>query len=83
MLAGDTVGLETESIDGEPLMIPVMRYGRRLQTAESLDEIRQRAQQSFAALPISLRSLTKPAIYDVAISRDVRQLADALDRENR
>ncbi len=81
-LAGDTIGLETEQIEGEALIAPVMRYGRRLQTAESLDEIRQRAKRSMAMLPQALLSLTAPASYDVAISAGVRGLADELDHQD-
>ncbi len=77
---GDTVGIESENHDGEALLLPAMRYGRRLQTAESLQTIRARARRSLAALPDAMRSITKAADYDVAISGSVRKLAADLDR---
>ncbi len=82
LLAGDTLGLESEEIDGERLIAPVMRFGRRLQTAESLDEIRERARRSIAELPEALRSLTEPATYEVEVSDGVRGLAAELDRQD-
>jgi hypothetical protein len=57
-----------------------MRYGRRLQTQESLAMLRERAQQSLAALPLPLRSLQQSAEYPVEISLGVRNLATELDR---
>ena len=82
VLAGDTVGIETEHHDGEPLLIPAMRYGRRLQSPESLDTIRERARQSLDSLPVTLQSLSDTARYDVAISDGVRELASELDRQS-
>lgn len=80
VFAGDIVGIETESREGGPLMTPVMRYGRRLQTQEPLAMLRERAQQSLAALPLRLRSLQQSAEYPVEISLGVRNLAAELDR---
>jgi len=80
LFAGDIVGIETESREGEPLMMPAMRYGRRLQTPESLAVMRERAQASLAALPLPLRSLNQSAQYPVEISAGVRNLAAELDR---
>jgi nicotinate phosphoribosyltransferase len=79
--AGDTVGIETERNEGEPLMMPAMRHGRRLQTSESLPTIRDRAQESLAAVPAPLRSLNKSADYPVEISVAVRELAAEIDRQ--
>jgi len=79
--AGDTVGIETERNEGEPLMMPAMRHGRRLQTSESLPTIRDRAQESLAAVPAPLRSLNKSADYPVEISVAIRELAAELDRQ--
>ena len=80
VFGGDIIGIETESREGGPLMTPVMRYGRRLQTQESLETLRERAQVSLAALPLPLRSLQQSAEYPVEISLGVRNLAAELDR---
>jgi hypothetical protein len=61
-------------------MMPAMRYGRRLQTTESLPMMRERAQKSLAAMPLPLRSLNQSAAYPVEISKEVRKLAAELDR---
>ncbi len=82
-LDGDVVGLESESTHGEPIMIPVMREGRRTGPAESLDVIRERAATSLAALPEPLRSLCERAEYPVEISAAVRQLAAEIDARTR
>jgi nicotinate phosphoribosyltransferase len=75
----DTVGLETESLADTRLMLPAMRHGRRLQTSESLETIRNRAQQALASLPASLRSLSERGEYPVTISPAVRTLAARVD----
>ena len=77
--SNDTVGLETESLAGTPLMVAAMRYGRRLQTSESLVTIRERTQQSLASLPASSRSLSERGEYPVIISPAVRTLAAQVD----
>lgn len=77
----DTVGLETESLADSPLMLPAMRYGRRLQSRESLDEIRDRTQESLASMPASLRSLSERGDYRVTISPEVRALAARIDAD--
>ena len=81
VFSGDTIALETESCAGEPLMLPAMRDGRRLETSQSLDQLRERTRKSLAALPERLKSLTGPAEYPVAVSETVRELAAAIDRE--
>lgn len=79
----DTIGLETESLADTRLMLPAMRHGRRLQSNESLDEIRNRTQQSLASLPASLRSLSEQGDYQVNISPAVRELAARVDADMR
>jgi nicotinate phosphoribosyltransferase len=79
MFREDTVGLETESCADIGLMLPAMRFGRRLQTSESLSTIRERAQLSLASLPAPLRSLSEHSEYPVIISPTVRALAADVD----
>jgi nicotinate phosphoribosyltransferase len=56
--SGDVIALSEESLDGEPLLRPVMRDGRRLSAGlETLDRMRQRAERDLAALPRVLRDL--------------------------
>ena len=77
---GDTIGLETEDLPGERLLMPVMRNGERLHAPESLVAIRERAQASLTALPDELRSLRQRADYPVEVTLEVRGLAAEIDR---
>ena len=81
VFARDTIGLEGETDrPGEPLLVPVMRGGRRLEAAsEPLDAARERAARQIAALPAVLRSL-EPADppYAVTVSPALRRLREAV-----
>jgi nicotinate phosphoribosyltransferase len=77
--AGDTLGLAAESHEGEALLAPVMRNGRRLAAAPSLDEIRAHAADQLRRLPAELRRL-EALSYPVTISEELRALAETCDR---
>jgi nicotinate phosphoribosyltransferase len=76
----DLLMLEGESAEGVALLQPVMRAGRRLAAPASLDAIRHHVAVELGRLPSSLRSITEPHVYPVAISRALRALATGLDR---
>lgn len=79
-MEGDTVALATEQCGGKALLEPVMRAGKRLATAERLEQIRARVVDELAQLPAPLRSLDPaPVPYPVQISSGLRQLAEAVD----
>jgi len=78
-MQGDTVGLETENLAGDGLLVPVMREGRRLGPPESLERIRHRSAASLEALPPPLRSLSGAPPYPVGISSAIRELAAEID----
>jgi len=80
LLAGDTLGLATDDTEGEPLLVPVMRAGRRLAPPDTLAAARRRAAAALASLPASLRRLDRPSTYDAEVSPSVRALADEVDR---
>jgi nicotinate phosphoribosyltransferase len=46
----DVIGLDDESLPGEPLLRPVMREGRRLAAPESIETIAARCQESAARI---------------------------------
>ncbi|MCY3912992.1 MAG: nicotinate phosphoribosyltransferase [Chloroflexi bacterium] len=73
----DVLGLAGEQADGQPLLEPVMRDGKRLPASRrSLDEIRTHAQRSLAALPARIRSLDPAAPpYRVEISAALQEAA--------
>lgn len=80
---GDVVGLEDEFPEREGLLRPVMRAGKRLVTAPSIDDVRARTQQALGTLPPPLRSIGRRADYPVEISAGVRALAERIDSEAR
>jgi nicotinate phosphoribosyltransferase len=76
----DAVTLEGEPEPGEPLLVPVMRGGRRLSRAEPLADVRRRAAEQLLALPEHLRALDVGPAYRVSIAEPLRRLAEQLDR---
>ena len=59
-----------------PLLVPVMRHGRRLHPPEPLAVIRQRCATELAALPPAARTLRAPTPVPVAISPALAALRD-------
>jgi nicotinate phosphoribosyltransferase len=58
-LAGDVIGLADEELEGEPLLVPVMRDGKRLDAGrEPLGDARERARRCLAELPDGVCRLT-------------------------
>jgi nicotinate phosphoribosyltransferase len=60
VFAGDVIGGHNEQLDGEPLLVPVMKNGTRLSPhPPTLRAARERARQQRNALPPQLRSLQR------------------------
>jgi nicotinate phosphoribosyltransferase len=77
----DIVTVEGDAQPGEPLLVPVMKNGRRLHAPEPLAAIRERAAAQLASLPEPLRGLDTPDVpYRVEIAPALRHLAAAVDR---
>jgi nicotinate phosphoribosyltransferase len=73
LLEADRLTSADEVVPGaEPLLVPVMRAGRRLGRAPTLEEVRARAQREVAALPAALRSLSAGASFFPEISPTLR-----------
>ncbi|MGZ6040041.1 MAG: nicotinate phosphoribosyltransferase, partial [Phenylobacterium sp.] len=64
--------------EGQPLLQPVMRAGRRLAPAPALSEIRQRAAQNLALLPQPLREL-RPHIHPIEVGDGLIRLTEEVD----
>jgi nicotinate phosphoribosyltransferase len=77
---GDTVTLVDDERAGEPLLVPVMRGGRRIAPAESLDTVRRRCADQRERLPTYLRQLEIGKRYPVGIAEPLRRMAEAVDR---
>lgn len=77
----DLLGLVDETPGGEPLLRPVMRGGRRVGKAPSLDDIRRHAAAELAALPTDLSLLPVSAEpYRVVVSEGLKRLTAEVDR---
>ena len=77
-MAEDTLGLEGERLQGEVLLVPVMRGGRRIHPAEPLGRARARSRKELERLPDALKSLEAAPPYVVNISQALRSLAHQL-----
>ena len=75
----DELALADDAVDGEPLLVPAMRAGRRVAAFPSLADARARAAAEVGRLPESLRRLEDGAAYPVTVNASVRALAAALD----
>jgi nicotinate phosphoribosyltransferase len=74
-MRGDVLSLDGEKQDGEALIVPVMRDGKRIGPAPSLAQIRERAARNLGQLPEPLRRLDSDAAYPVEISEKLKALA--------
>jgi nicotinate phosphoribosyltransferase len=80
-ISHDVITLDGEPCEGEPLLNPVMRGGRRVSPPISLEIIRQRARAELMRLPDELRGLEPGHEYSVEISESVRDLAHSTDEQ--
>jgi nicotinate phosphoribosyltransferase len=78
-LAGDVLALAGDPHDGEPLLVPDLRGGRRAGAGPTLTDARARAARELARLPEPLRRLDEPAPYAVEIAPALRRLAEEVD----
>ncbi len=78
-MARDILTLETERHEGDALIVPVMRGGKRL-AQPTLDETRAHAAQELARLPERLARLEPGATYPVTIAQPLHDLAAEADR---
>jgi nicotinate phosphoribosyltransferase len=80
LMARDRLSTADDSHPGEPLLMPVMRGGRRLAPHPTLMEIRSRFQRDLGRLPEPLRQLKPGPIYDVGVADSLIALAAECDR---
>ena len=79
-MRGDILSVETDAQAGEPLIVPVMRAGKRVSPSPTLAQIRERAARDLARLPEPLRRLELGFDYPVTISDALKALAAEADR---
>jgi nicotinate phosphoribosyltransferase len=73
-LAGDTIALRDEKLDGEPLLRTVMRGGERTGERESLESIRQRFGNEYEKLAPNAKAIEDPEAYTVTVSHRLQKL---------
>ncbi|CAI2719221.1 nicotinate phosphoribosyltransferase [Nitrospina watsonii] len=81
LFSGDRLALAEETMEGEALLQPVMRGGRRLHRQPAMEAMRTHAARQLQALPGPLRSLTEFTDYPVAISEALQTLTHRLDTQ--
>lgn len=79
-MIADVLSLESDRQEGEPLLQPVMRQGRRLGLKPSLADIRARAAAELANLPRALQQLEPERVYPVRIGESLIALTAEVDR---
>jgi nicotinate phosphoribosyltransferase len=79
-MASDILSTADDLQPGEPLLVPVMRGGRRLAEARPLGDIRRRAASELDRLPEASRHLTPGAPYEVEVADRLSKLAAEFDR---
>lgn len=79
-MSGDTIALADEDLDGEPLLVPVVRSGEIVAPSPPLERIRARVREQLRALPEPLRGLEPAQAYPVVLSPALERLVRELDR---
>jgi nicotinate phosphoribosyltransferase len=82
--AGDKIALDGEPANGDtPLLIEVMRDGRRVSPTESVAALRGRCMAGLARLPQRYRQISRTAIYPVHYSKRLRASLEKVRRRIR
>ena len=79
IISDDAIALVDEPVDGEALLRPAMRHGKRVDDLPSLATARAHAAASLAQLPESMRQL-EPGRVPVGISQGIRNLVAEMDQ---
>jgi nicotinate phosphoribosyltransferase len=73
----DRVALENEPAQGgKPLLVQVMRAGKRIAPPDSLEAARERCKASLAQIPKTCRQIRHAAVYPVRYSKQLKKLLD-------
>ena len=80
-MSGDILSLESDTQPGETLITQVMRGGKRIGTAPTLVQIRERSVHDLARLPLPLVRLESGVTYPVEVADTLRNLALEADAQ--
>lgn len=81
LMVGDMITLADARCVGQPLLLQVMKKGRRIAPSPPLHEVRSYAEKQIARLPPPLKTLHDAPIYPVEVSAELVALAEAVDAE--
>ena len=80
----DLIGLHDETVDeAEPLLVPVMKAGKRLMEPPPLAEIQQRFREEYVQLPETYKDLQGNHNYPVLITFRLQALQEQVTKEIR
>ncbi len=82
-IAGDVIGLRHERLEGEPLLAPVMKGGRRLLGTEPLQKIQERFKAEFATLDERYKTLDARERMPVEVSSELTVLKERAEQHVR
>jgi nicotinate phosphoribosyltransferase len=82
-MSRDTIALRHEQQEGEALLIPAMKNGRRIGPGEPLTILRERFRREFAGLVEGSKALEKPEGLPVELSDELSRLQAQTVREVR
>ena len=82
-MSGDILSVEADRQPGEPLIVPVMRGGKRIAPQPTLAQIRERSARDLERLPEPLRQLKPDTQYAVKIADALVTLAKEADAKTR
>jgi nicotinate phosphoribosyltransferase len=79
-MRGDILSVEGDTQAGEPLIVPVMRGGKRVAPGPGIADVRSRAARDLARLPEKLARLESGTEYPVQVADALVALAHEADR---
>ena len=80
----DRIALQGEPADGgEPMLVEVMRGGRRVAPAQPVADLRARCVAGLARLPKTYRQINRTAVYPVRYTKRLEALLEKLRRRIR
>ena len=77
------IGLENEKVNGEPLLVKIMKKGRITYDIPKLEEIRRVTLWNLLQLPDKYKKLAGAALYPVELSATLRKIRNQLERQLR
>jgi nicotinate phosphoribosyltransferase len=79
-MLGDILSLENDIQPGEPLIVPMIRAGKRITPSPTLAQIREHTARELERLPVQLARLQSGSEYPVKIADALTKLATQIDQ---